>query len=84
MTFLCPGSFYESINCDNRISDAVISVLALSAVNCGFEPWSGQTKDNKIGIYHFSSKHTALRSKRKVWLARYQDNVSEWNDIFTH
>jgi len=41
----------------------------------------GQTKDCKIGIYYFSAKHTALRSKSKVWLARNQDNVSEWKDM---
>ena len=37
------------------------SVLALSAVDCGFKPRSGQTKDYKIGIL----MHTALRSKSK-------------------
>jgi hypothetical protein len=42
------------------------SVLALSMVDCGFDTWSGQTKDNKIDICCFSAKHTALRSKRMV------------------
>ena len=27
----------------------------------GFEPWSGQTKDYKIGICCFSAKHASLR-----------------------
>jgi hypothetical protein len=27
------------------------------------------------------SVHAALRSKNKDWLARNQDNVSEWGDI---
>jgi len=26
----------------------------------------------------------ALRSKRKYWLARSQDNVSEWSDMSTY
>jgi hypothetical protein len=52
-------------------------VLASSAVDRGFEPRSGQTKDYKIGICCFSTKHAALRRKSKDWLARNQDDVSE-------
>ena len=36
----------------------------------------GQTKDNKIGICCFSTKHAALRRKNKNWLVQNQDNVS--------
>jgi hypothetical protein len=43
----------------------------------------GQTKDYKIGICCFSTKHAALRSKSKDWLARNQNNVSEWSDMST-
>jgi hypothetical protein len=53
----------------------------LSAVDHGFKHRSGQTKDYKIGIYCFSTKHAALRSKSKDWLARNQNNVSEWGDM---
>ena len=59
----------------------MVSVFVLSAVDRGFEPWSCQTKDYKIGICCFSAKNTALRSKSKDWLARNQNNVSEWNDM---
>ena len=59
------------------------SVLASSAVDRGFEIRSGQTKDYKIGICCFSAKHAALRRKRKDWLARDQNNVSEWSDMST-
>jgi hypothetical protein len=55
----------------------MVSVIALSAVDRGFEPRSGQTKDYKIGICCFFAKHTALRRKNKDWLAQNQDNVSE-------
>jgi len=41
----------------------------------------GQTKDYAIGICCFSAKHAALRRKSKDWLARNQNNVSEWNDM---
>jgi len=42
----------------------------------------GQTKDYKIGICCFSAKHAALRRKSKGWLARNQNNVSEWGDVY--
>ena len=31
----------------------------------------------------FSTKYTVLKSKNKDWLARNQDNVSEWSDMST-
>ena len=67
----------------NRIGGAMVSMLASSAVDRGFEPWSGKTKDYKIGICCFSAKHAALRRKSKDWLARNQNNVSEWSDMST-
>jgi hypothetical protein len=45
-------------------------MFATSAVDRGFEPRSGQTKDYKIGMCCFSAKHVALRRKSKNWLAR--------------
>ena len=62
----------------------MVSVLASSAVDCSFKPRSGQTKDYKIGICCFSAKHTALRRKSKYWLARNQNNVSEWGNMSIH
>ena len=61
----------------------MVSVLASSAVDRGFEPRSGQTKDFKVGICCFSAKHAALRRKSKDWLALNQNNVSEWSDMST-
>jgi hypothetical protein len=62
----------------------MVSVLALSAVDRGFEPRSGQTKDYKIGICCFSSIHRAIRRKSKDGLAQNQDNVSQWGDMSIH
>jgi hypothetical protein len=62
----------------NRIGGVIVSVLASSAVDRGFEPRSSQTKDYKIGMCCFSAKHAALRKKSKDWLARNQNNVSEY------
>ena len=67
----------------NCIGGIMVSMLSSSAVSRGFEPRSGQTKDYKIGICCFSAKHAALRRKSKDWLARNQDNVSEWDDMST-
>jgi hypothetical protein len=33
----------------------MVSMLASSEINCGFEPQSGKTKDNEIGICYFSA-----------------------------
>ena len=49
----------------------MVSVLASSEVDRGFEPRSSQIKDYNIGICI-----SALRSKSKDWLVRNPDNVS--------
>ena len=67
-----------------HVGGVMVSVLASSAVDRGFEPRSSQIKDYKIGIYCFSAKHAALRRKSKDWLAQNQDNVSEWGDMCIH
>jgi hypothetical protein len=61
----------------------MVSVLVSSVVERGFETWSSQTNDYEIGICCFSAKHAALRRKSKDWLARNQNNVSEWSDMST-
>ncbi len=61
----------------------MVSVLASSVVDRGFEPQSGQNKDYKIGICCFSTKDTALRRKSKEWLTRNENNVSERSDMST-
>ena len=48
----------------------MVSVLASSHPNT-----------DRIDICCFSTKHTALRSKRKYWLARSRVNLSKWNDM---
>ena len=54
----------------------MVGVLASNALDRGFEPRSGQIKDYEIG-----AKHAVLRRKSKDWLARNQNNVSEWSDM---
>ena len=68
----------------------MVSITTQSAVDCGcrFYCWSGQTKAYKIGIWCFSTKHTTLRSKNKVWLVQNRDfvcvlnNMSTWGLLF--
>jgi hypothetical protein len=40
-------------------------------------------KEYTIGICCFSARNASLRRKSKDWLARNQNNVSEWSDIST-
>jgi hypothetical protein len=57
----------------NRISGAVVSLLALSVVNLWFKHHSGRTKNYKIGICCFSAKQTSLKIKNGDWF----ENVLE-------
>ena len=72
--------FILPIDC---IGGVMVSVLASSSVDRGFESRSGETKHYKIFIFCFSAKHAALRRKSKDWLTRYHNNVSELSDIST-
>jgi hypothetical protein len=76
--------FYQRYNIlviFNRIAGVMVSMLASSVVDRGLDPWSDQTNEYKIGMCCFCAKHAALRRKNKDWLARNQNNVSEWNDM---
>jgi len=63
-----------------EIGESHFEVLE-NLVDCGFEFRSGKKKDYKIGSCCFFAKHAALRRKSKDWLARNQNNVSEWGDM---
>jgi hypothetical protein len=64
------------------IGSVIVSGLASSAVDRGFESRSGQTKDYQLVCVAYNAKHAELRRKSKDWLARNQDNVSEWCDMY--
>jgi hypothetical protein len=67
---------YSRVNINQKhcIGGVMVSVLTSSAVDRGFEPRSGQTKDYKIDSCCFSAKHAALRRKSNEWLAQNQNN----------
>ena len=67
----------------NYIRGVMVSVIGSIAVDRGFQPRTGQTKDSEIGICCFSVKHVPLWCKIKDWLAHNQDNVHEWSDMST-
>jgi hypothetical protein len=68
-------------NKQNHIGGVMVSVLSSDALDHGFEPRLGQTKDYQIGSCCFSAKHAALKRKSKDWMARNQDNVSSGKKI---
>ena len=72
---------YMSHSIWHHIGGIMVSVLASGVVDGGLEPRSSQTKDYKIGICCFSTKHAALKGKSKNWLAQNQYNVSEWGSM---
>ena len=79
---ICTGFLHSRDKCKpDHIGGVKVIVLPSSAVDRGFKPRTGQTKDYQIGICCFSTKHAALRRKSKDWLALNQDNVSEWGDM---
>ena len=57
-------------------------MLVSSAVDRRFESRSGQTKDYQLVCVAYNAKHAELRRKSKDWLARNQDDVSEWSDMY--
>jgi hypothetical protein len=59
----------------NHIGEVMVSIFALSVIDCEIELQSYQIKDFKIGICCFSTKQVVLRRKSKDWLAQNQDNV---------
>jgi hypothetical protein len=54
----------------------MVSVLASSVVDRGFNPWSNQT----VKLVFVASP---LSTNSKDWLARNRNNVSEWSDMST-
>jgi len=56
------------------------SMLASCAVDRGFDPGSGQTKDNTIDICCLPAKQYNIKenNQRSNGWFRNQDNVSEW------
>jgi hypothetical protein len=56
-------------------------VGSFQSEDCWLISQSVQTKVYKICICCFSTKHAALRSKTKDWLAKSLENVSMWSNI---
>ena len=42
---------------------------------------SGQSNNNKTGVFCFSPNHAAIMNKSKNWLDQNQDNASDLSDI---
>ena len=78
-------SWWNLCRADVRFSKHIGSMLTYSAVDCGFEPWSGHQKLYNWYLILLCKAHTdsVLRSKRKDWWARNLDNMSERSDMST-
>jgi hypothetical protein len=57
----------------------MISVLASSAVDRGFESLSGQTKDNNIGMCCFSAKHCNYNANTSIFQICHGENKLIFN-----
>ena len=68
----------------NRIDGVMARRARLECGRLWIRVSSNQTKDYRIGMCCFCTKHAALRSKNKYWLARNEDNVCEWSDMSTN
>ena len=64
----------------------MVSMLTSSVVCHGFEYRTGQTKTLKLvfAASPLSTKYAALRIKSRDWMARNQDNLSEFNNMSTY
>jgi hypothetical protein len=71
---------YKICSCHDIVEILLNLIFAFIAVDRGFEPRSGHTKDYYIGICCFSAKHASLMRKSKDWLVWNQDNVFELCD----
>ena len=67
----------------DSIGGTIANVLASSAVDIRIDPRSGQTKNYKISICCFCARHRTLSGQSKDWFVLNQDNVSEWNSMYT-
>lgn len=70
------GKRYQ--NCNGCV---MVSMLAVSAVNRGFQPGRVKPKIKKSIFAASCAKHIALRGKNKDWLAQNWNNLSEWSEI---
>jgi hypothetical protein len=57
--------FGSNINQKHRISDVMVSALASSVVDRGFEPRSGQTKDYSIGMCSITEKEQSCLARNQ-------------------
>ena len=64
----------------------IVSLLASSAVDLGFDRCLVQTKDYKTNtsMYCFSAKHALLRIKNKDWLAGNEEQMEKGEERYAY
>ena len=82
VSLTCKFTKNDSIDRYSSVFGIMVGMLASIAVDRGYEPRSGLSKDYKICSCGLSTMHTVLRRKSKDWLPRNQDNVSTCSLLF--
>jgi hypothetical protein len=75
-------NLYSASSLKQQSTDIHVAPLGHNILIARLESQSGQIKDYTIGISCFPVKHAAIRRKRKDWLTRNQDIVSEWGNMY--
>jgi hypothetical protein len=70
---------YKICSCHDIVEILLNLIFAFIAVDRGFEPRSGHTKDYYIGICCFSAKHASLMRKSKDWFVKVLGNPFDDN-----
>ena len=73
---------YSKLDGNEYVDHVVTFIYLFHCQRARLESQSGKIKDYTIGISYFSAKHAAIRRKKKDWLTRNQDNVSEWDNMY--
>jgi hypothetical protein len=76
VSLTCKFTKNDNIDRYSSVFGVIVGVLDSIAVDRGYVPRSGLSKDYKSCSCGLSTMHTALRRKSKYWLHRNQDNVS--------
>ena len=82
VSLTCKFTRNDNIDRYSSVFGVIVGVLASIAVDRGYEPRSGLSKEYKIGSCRLSTMHTVLRRKSKDWLPRNRDNVSTCSLLF--
>jgi hypothetical protein len=68
---------------NNKTSMLPLMVFCLETDTITMSSRTGRTNQKDYTMCCFFAKHASIRSKSKGWLARNQNNMSEWSHMST-